>query len=54
MSDLMQIGEEQIVYLPMVGPLTPIKTAMRLDQSWGMFSRLTSMDGPRCKAGTDT
>ena len=37
--------EEQIVYLPMVGPLTPIKTAMRLDQSWGMFSRLTSMDG---------
>lgn len=37
--------EEQITYLPLAGPLRPIMTAMRLDQSWGMFSRLTSLDG---------
>ena len=37
--------EEQRVYFPVVGPLIPIRTSMRLDQSWGMFSRLTSMDG---------
>ena len=37
--------DEQITYLPMVGPFRIISKAMRLDQRWAMFNNPISEDG---------